>query len=207
MLMATSLPGARPRSRAAHGSLKQAARSLRPHPDTVAYRAQRIEQLTGLDLADPEDRLVAHVAVKIIEGQRSRGPEQTKPASSRVEGGPHLSNYGRLSSPFSTPAKASHSPGVKKSAGPVGCLESRMAIQPPTKATSTHCLLALLRELLCQTVHLLLPPYLVSWASSTMRDAESSGLSAMARRLSKTDVYRRTSASASRKRSPAMLSM
>ncbi len=53
-----------------HGSLKQTARALRLHANTVAYRAQRIEQITGLDLTDPDDRLVAHVAVKIIEANR-----------------------------------------------------------------------------------------------------------------------------------------
>ena len=34
-------------------------------------RMQRIEQLTPLSLADPDDRLIAHVAVKIIESQRA----------------------------------------------------------------------------------------------------------------------------------------
>lgn len=48
-------------------SLKQAARRLHVHANTVAYRLQRIEQLTPLNLSDPEDRLVAHVAVKILE--------------------------------------------------------------------------------------------------------------------------------------------
>ncbi|MQA77945.1 MAG: hypothetical protein GEV10_05605 [Streptosporangiales bacterium] len=53
------------------GSLKQVSRSLHVHPNTVAYRAQRIEKLTGLDLADPDDRLLAHAAVKIVEAQRA----------------------------------------------------------------------------------------------------------------------------------------
>ena len=42
---------------------------LHLHTNTVAYRAGRIEAVTGLDLNDPDDRLVAHVAVKIIESQ------------------------------------------------------------------------------------------------------------------------------------------
>jgi hypothetical protein len=54
-----------------HGSLKQTARVLRVHANTVTYRMQRIEQLTPLSLADPDDRLIAHVAVKIIESQRA----------------------------------------------------------------------------------------------------------------------------------------
>ncbi|MPZ69158.1 MAG: hypothetical protein GEU71_06460, partial [Actinobacteria bacterium] len=41
------------------------------HPNTVAYRAQRIEQLTGLALSDPDDRLLAHAAVKIVEAHRA----------------------------------------------------------------------------------------------------------------------------------------
>lgn len=54
-----------------HESPKQAARVLRVHVNTVLYRIQRIETLTALDLADPDHRLNAHVATKIIESQRS----------------------------------------------------------------------------------------------------------------------------------------
>lgn len=57
-----------------HGSHTQAARVLHLHTNTVAYRAQRIEAITRLDLADPDDRLLAHVAVKIIESQGSAEP-------------------------------------------------------------------------------------------------------------------------------------
>jgi purine catabolism regulator len=52
-----------------HESLKQTARVLRVHVNTVSYRIQRIEKLTSLDLGDPDDRLSAHVATKIIESQ------------------------------------------------------------------------------------------------------------------------------------------
>jgi DNA-binding PucR family transcriptional regulator len=34
------------------------------------YRIQRIEQLASLDLTNPEHRLSAHVATKIVESQR-----------------------------------------------------------------------------------------------------------------------------------------
>jgi hypothetical protein len=37
---------------------------------TVAYRITRIETITGIDLSDPDNRLIAHVAVKIIESSR-----------------------------------------------------------------------------------------------------------------------------------------
>ena len=56
-----------------HESLKQTARVLRVHVNTVAYRIQRIEQLSSLDLADPDDRLIAHVAVKILQPQPAAG--------------------------------------------------------------------------------------------------------------------------------------
>jgi DNA-binding PucR family transcriptional regulator len=52
-----------------HGSHKQSARILHLHTNTVAYRIARIETITGLDLNDPDDRLIAHVAVKIIKSQ------------------------------------------------------------------------------------------------------------------------------------------
>jgi len=52
-------------------SLKQAARRLNVHANTVTYRLQRIEQLTPLRLSDPDDRLLAHIAVKILEFQHS----------------------------------------------------------------------------------------------------------------------------------------
>ena len=52
-------------------SPKQSARVLRVHVNTVLYRIQRIESLTSLDLSNPDHRLNAHVATKIIESQRS----------------------------------------------------------------------------------------------------------------------------------------
>jgi hypothetical protein len=52
-----------------HESLKQTARVLRIHVNTVSYRIQRIQQLTSLDLANPDHRLSAHVAAKIIESR------------------------------------------------------------------------------------------------------------------------------------------
>jgi hypothetical protein len=60
---------------AQHGSLKQTARALRVHANTVAYRIKRIESLTGLSLDNSDDRLLAHVSVKIIESQRGRPAE------------------------------------------------------------------------------------------------------------------------------------
>ncbi len=59
-----------------HGSHKQAARVLHLHTNTVAYRIARIETITGLALGDPDDRLVAHVATKIIESQTPAGSDE-----------------------------------------------------------------------------------------------------------------------------------
>jgi hypothetical protein len=54
-----------------HESLKQTARVLRVHVNTVSYRIQRIERLTSLDLANSDHRLSAHVAAKIIESRQA----------------------------------------------------------------------------------------------------------------------------------------
>lgn len=64
------------------GSLKQVARSMYVHPNTVAYRAQRIEKLTGLDLSDSDDRLLAHAAVKIVEAHRAQERPAQRASSS-----------------------------------------------------------------------------------------------------------------------------
>jgi hypothetical protein len=58
-----------------HASLKQTARRLRVHANTVAYRIRRVEELTRLDLSDADDRLLAHVSVKIIESQHGAAPQ------------------------------------------------------------------------------------------------------------------------------------
>lgn len=71
-----------------HESPKQTARILRVHVNTVSYRIQRIESLTSLNLADPDDRLNAHVAVKIVESLRANGTDQATdrpPAEIRVD--------------------------------------------------------------------------------------------------------------------------
>jgi len=46
------------------GSPQRAATRLCIHRQTLYYRLGRIEALTGLDLADGEDRLLLHTAVK-----------------------------------------------------------------------------------------------------------------------------------------------
>ena len=55
----------RPRSSStAPGSASRAAAALQIHRQTLYYRLARIEELTGLDLADGEARLLLHASVK-----------------------------------------------------------------------------------------------------------------------------------------------
>src|SRR5216683_1535118 len=47
------------------GEQQQAARRLRVHPNTLRYRLDRIREITGLDLEDPETRLNLSVALRV----------------------------------------------------------------------------------------------------------------------------------------------
>ena len=46
---------------------QRTARSLHVHPNTVAYRIRRIQEITGLQLGSYRDRLMAQVALEIID--------------------------------------------------------------------------------------------------------------------------------------------
>jgi sugar diacid utilization regulator len=50
-----------------NSSLRQAAAKLHVHPNTISYRIHRIEYLTGLDLSSYRDRLMAEVALEILD--------------------------------------------------------------------------------------------------------------------------------------------
>ena len=50
----------------AHGNVRDAARRLGVHPNSLRYRVERAQQLTGLDLADPGDRLLAAVQLAVL---------------------------------------------------------------------------------------------------------------------------------------------
>ena len=50
-----------------NGSLQRAARRLHVHPNTVTYRLSRVEALAGLDLSRYQDRLMAQVALEILQ--------------------------------------------------------------------------------------------------------------------------------------------
>jgi purine catabolism regulator len=49
----------------AHGNLSQTANSLHVHRNTLLYRMERIAQIGGFDLDNPETRLAVHLALKI----------------------------------------------------------------------------------------------------------------------------------------------
>jgi purine catabolism regulator len=49
----------------ANGNLAKAAAALDVHRNTLVYRLERISELTGLDLDDPDNRLVLHLALKV----------------------------------------------------------------------------------------------------------------------------------------------
>jgi purine catabolism regulator len=51
-----------------NGNLQATARDLSLHVNSVTYRLQRIEAIAGLDLEDAEARLLAQVALKILNG-------------------------------------------------------------------------------------------------------------------------------------------
>jgi sugar diacid utilization regulator len=50
-----------------NSSPQRTARSLHVHPNTVAYRIRRIQEITGLQLGNYRDRLMAQVALEIID--------------------------------------------------------------------------------------------------------------------------------------------
>jgi PucR family transcriptional regulator, purine catabolism regulatory protein len=65
---------------AACGETSKTARALCTHRNTVLYRVQRIQELVGADIRDPEQRLAFHVAL--------RAREVLKSAAAREDVGP-----------------------------------------------------------------------------------------------------------------------
>jgi sugar diacid utilization regulator len=60
-----------------NNSPQRTARSLHVHPNTVAYRIRRVQEITGLQLDSYRDRLMAQVALEILD---VLGPGQATPA-------------------------------------------------------------------------------------------------------------------------------
>ena len=52
-----------------NNSLQATAKELFVHVNTAAYRIQRIQAITGLELAKTEDCLLARVALMILEDE------------------------------------------------------------------------------------------------------------------------------------------
>jgi DNA-binding PucR family transcriptional regulator len=50
-----------------NNSPQRAAKHLHVHPNTVTYRIRRVEEITGLDLDSYRDRLLAQVALEILD--------------------------------------------------------------------------------------------------------------------------------------------
>ena len=64
----------------AHWNQRAAARRLHVHINTLHYRIERIEKLTGFSLSDPEIRVALAVAVRarsLLEDSGQTGPGST----------------------------------------------------------------------------------------------------------------------------------
>lgn len=54
-----------------NGNVIRTSERLFLHRNSVLYRLQRIEELLEVDLKDPQDRLVLHLAVELTERQEA----------------------------------------------------------------------------------------------------------------------------------------
>ncbi len=52
----------------AFGDIAAAARRMNVHANTFRYRLRRLEELSGLDLADPDERLVTELQLRFLDG-------------------------------------------------------------------------------------------------------------------------------------------
>ncbi|PJE94691.1 hypothetical protein CUT44_30230 [Streptomyces carminius] len=50
------------------GDVSAASRALGVHPNSLRYRLRRITEVSGLDLADPDARLLAHLQLRLLGG-------------------------------------------------------------------------------------------------------------------------------------------
>jgi hypothetical protein len=51
----------------AHGDVPMAAARMGVHPNTFRYRLRRVLEVTGLDLGDPDERLVTELQLRLVE--------------------------------------------------------------------------------------------------------------------------------------------
>jgi len=61
-----------------YGKRKYAAQRLSIHPNTLDYRIQKALEVTGLDLDDPNTRLVTHIWVKALSAQAGGYPSKSE---------------------------------------------------------------------------------------------------------------------------------
>ena len=54
---------------------QRAAARLRVHRQTLYYRLSRVAELTGLDLADGDDRLLLHLGLRAARLEAVDGPD------------------------------------------------------------------------------------------------------------------------------------
>jgi len=50
-----------------HGDIGKAAASLSVHPNTLRYRLRRLQEIAGINLADPDARLVYELQLRLID--------------------------------------------------------------------------------------------------------------------------------------------
>ncbi|MBF6205554.1 helix-turn-helix domain-containing protein [Streptomyces gardneri] len=55
-----------------HGDVRNAAAALRVHPNTLRYRLRRVEDILGMDLDDPADRLLLEIQLALHRRPRTR---------------------------------------------------------------------------------------------------------------------------------------
>ncbi|MCH0565668.1 helix-turn-helix domain-containing protein [Streptomyces sp. MUM 136J] len=59
---------------ARHGDVRQAAAALQVHPNTMRYRIRRVEDIVGLDLGDPSDRLLLELQLALHRRRKLAEP-------------------------------------------------------------------------------------------------------------------------------------
>ena len=64
----------------AFGSIEETAQELRVHTNTVRYRLRQIQNLTGLQLTDPDERLAMTIQLRLLAQRGLTEPAKRRPA-------------------------------------------------------------------------------------------------------------------------------
>src|SRR5690606_42147881 len=69
----------------AFGDVIKAARAVNVHPNTLRYRLRRLGEISGLNLDDPDERLVAAIQLRTapLDENTARSEEHTSELQSR----------------------------------------------------------------------------------------------------------------------------